>query len=546
MYTEYYGLREKPFELVPNPRYLYPTRTHREVLAALTYGVKAQKGFLLLSGQPGSGKTTILRHLLRILPSQVRTAFLFNTELTYEEFLRAFLRELSISYETASREEMILALNTYLLAEYRAGNSVLLIIDEAQNLNSAVLEDIRMLSNLETDRGKPLQILLVGQPDLWRKVNQPELQQLGQRITVICHLGSLTPRETCDYITHRLCVAGRQGGQLFTRSALRQVHRRSMGNPRLINVICDEALLYGFMKRKQQVSRWMITSGIRLRRLPQQAAAGTGRRMQPTRALERHRYAWGALGVVMLMVALPLATTFTRDVGLYAFVSRAKAFFWQKLAGGERLPAAAQGQTRMRLDHVTMGVDSGRPSTSARVASAPLFHSLLEDDAKPVSPTGATRQHTGDAEPALRTPKEATGRAFQTNALHEVRSGETLAAVAMAWYGRSDPMVLNLLRRHNPVIVDINVIVPGWRLGIPSLTPFAWVRRLAGGDFGVLVLTTPSGWEASTAVRSLGREGLHVKAEPIRVTAQTEWFEVLVVGLASAEEAARIGALYQK
>jgi general secretion pathway protein A len=209
IYAEYYGLSERPFELAPDPRYFYPTRMHREALAALTYGVIAQKGFLLLSGQPGSGKTTLLRHLLHDLPSHVHTAFIFNTELTYEELLRVILRELSIPHALASREEMLLALNNYLLSEYKAGRSVLLIIDEAQNLSSVVLENIRMLSNLETNRGKPLQILLVGQPDLWRKVNQhkPSRADDTQRDWRVCDPPIAYGREPGTAIVYPIGVA---------------------------------------------------------------------------------------------------------------------------------------------------------------------------------------------------------------------------------------------------------------------------------------------------------------------------------------------------
>jgi general secretion pathway protein A len=161
---------------------------------------------------------------------------------------------------------------------------VLLIIDEAQNLNAEVLENIRMLSNLETGQGKPLQILLVGPPDLWRRVNQPNLQQLGQRVTVVCPLGRLTPSETRESITHRLHVVGSQGRQLFTCSALRQIQRQSMGNPRLINVICDEAKLYCFIKGKPRVTRKMIKLGVGLRRVPRRAYDTARSRMRTTRA----------------------------------------------------------------------------------------------------------------------------------------------------------------------------------------------------------------------------------------------------------------------
>jgi type II secretory pathway predicted ATPase ExeA len=552
VYTAYYGLRDKPFELVPDPRYLYPTRMHKEALAALTYGIRAQKGFLLLSGQPGSGKTTILRHLLRVLPSQVRTAFIFNTELTYEELLRAILRELNLPYEAASREEMVLTLNEYLLTEYRDGRSVLLIIDEAQNLSSAVLENIRMLSNLETDRGKPLQILLVGQPNLWRKVNQPQLQQLGQRVTVVNHLGRLTRRETAEYVSHRLRVAGSQGRQLFTRAALRQVYRQSMGNPRLINVICDESLLYSFLKKKPRVTRKMVRLGVRLRQAPRQASGRVHGRIRTARPSMRRRYAWSALGVLLMAITLLLVFTFSRKAELGGFASGALEPVGQQSASGARPAGGAQGEATARSNDGEATTDPKATPVSADTTLEPIIRRLLEGTPKQVPPSEVARQPTQAEPPAFQAPQEATippsreNPSHQGNALYEVRPGETLAAIAMAQYGRSDPMILNLLKRYNPTLADINQITPGWRLEIPSLGASTWVRRLDDGGFGALVLTTPSVWEANRAVSSLSQERRRARAEAVRVAQGTEWFEVLVIGLSSADEAARVGAMYQQ
>jgi hypothetical protein len=479
----------------------------------------------------------------------VRTAFLFNTELTYEELLRGVLRELGIPQEAASREEMLLALNEYLLSEYKAGRSVLLIIDEAQNLSSPVLENIRMLSNLETDRGKPLQILLVGQPGLWEKVNQPALQQLGQRVTVVCHLSSLTRRETRDYIGHRLLVAGSQGRQVFTRAALRQVHRQSMGNPRLINVICDEALLYSFIKGKSQVTKRMIKLGVRLRRVSRKLSGeATGRRWTSPAPMRR-RYSWGVLGVLFIALAFLLFITAARNAwppGIVSRFSAALEVLGRANVDAERLMGEVQGEPGMGSDQRQAMSNAEALPTGTDGTLLPVMHSFLEGTVKQVAPREGLQQSVTAAQPAIQGARAAVTQASSTDVLHEVRPGDTLAAVAMAHYGRADPMILNLIRRHNSALADINQITPGWRLGLPPLSPYAWVRRLDDGGFAALVSTTPSAWEATRTVDLLSREGLHVRSEALRVSAGTEWFEVLVTGLSSADEAARVGAIYQK
>jgi general secretion pathway protein A len=463
----------------------------------------------------------------------VRTAFIFNTELTYEEFLRAFLRELGLPHETASREEMLLTLNSYLLAEYTAGRSVLLIIDEAQNLSTALLEDIRMLSNLETDRGKPLQILLVGQPDLWNKVNQPALQQLGQRVTVVCHLGILTQRETMEYITHRLQVAGCEGRQLFTRAALRQVHRQAMGNPRLINVICDEALLYGFVKEKARITSRIIRRGVRLRRMPRQGRRGAW------------RYGWSAVAMFLVVAMLGAASTFTHRTDVLGFVPRIMTVLRRQGADFMRPFSATPGGIVRRLDGAQVSAGTAAAPQEVHLAQTPTVRREMELPSQSVASTQTAQQPPVETSPP-RVTSASVAPSPPGSIWHDVRPGETLAAVAMAQYKRADPMILNLIKRHNPAIEDINRIAPGLRLALPALTSAAWVRPDGSGRFAALVLTTPSAWEADRATWSLSQEGLRTSVEAINISSGARWFEVLVVGLPSADEAARLGATYQR
>src|SRR5262245_51833341 len=245
MYATFYGLRDSPFALTPDPRYLFLSEAHREALASATYGVQEHKGFVLILGEVGTGKTTLIRHLLGSFGPDIRSVFVFNPAVNFLELLQLILRDLELPCPALRRVEMIDTLNEYLLRESAAGRYVVLIVDEAQHLAPGVLEEVRMLSNLETATGKLLQILLVGQPELGEKLGRPELRQLRQRISLVAELQPLSYPDTERYIAHRLEGAGRTGGPIFTTRATRLIHSASGGIPRLINAICDKALVLG-------------------------------------------------------------------------------------------------------------------------------------------------------------------------------------------------------------------------------------------------------------------------------------------------------------
>jgi general secretion pathway protein A len=255
MYETYYGLQENPFGITPDPRYLFLSRTHQEALAHLLYGLSHRVGFIAMLGEVGSGKTTILRSLAGQLDdSSYRLALIFNPRLTPIGLLQSINTEFGLAGRSRNSAHLVRELNEYLLAENHSGRTPVLIIDEAQNLATEVLEQIRLLSNLETTRDKLIQIVLVGQPELGKLLARTSLRQLNQRIVVRCRLEALDCTETCDYILHRLRVAGRADGMLFTAAALHEVHRCSLGFPRLINIICDRALLVSFAESRGQVS----------------------------------------------------------------------------------------------------------------------------------------------------------------------------------------------------------------------------------------------------------------------------------------------------
>ncbi|MFQ5700019.1 MAG: AAA family ATPase [Myxococcota bacterium] len=258
MYLEFYGLSEKPFALLPDPRFLFLSRAHREALAHLLYGIGEGEGFMQVVGPVGTGKTTLCRSLAQQLGDDVSLAFIFNPSSSESELLAAINREFGVAVVGQSRDQLIEELNRFLLAERIDGRRALLVIDEAQNLETGVLERIRLLSNLETEREKLLQIVLTGQPELESLLARPELRQLQQRITVRWSLAPFSRSETAAYLEHRLDVAGAVDPRLFSPAAARAIHRRSRGVPRLINALADRALLAGYAAGSRRITRALV------------------------------------------------------------------------------------------------------------------------------------------------------------------------------------------------------------------------------------------------------------------------------------------------
>lgn len=247
MYCEFYGLKERPFNVTSDPAFFFLSKKHEEALAHLVYGASQRKGIVVLTGEIGTGKTTLCRFFLNQLSQNVKTAFILNPNLPEAELLEAIVKDFGIKTQHKSRLSLIWELNKFLLAESEAGNNVLLIIDEAQNLKPNLLEQVRLLSNLETEKEKLLQIILVGQPELNQRLNLFDLRQLRQRVMVRYHIMPLEENEIKGYITHRLNIAGPAKKIEFTDEATALISNFSGGTPRLINMVCDRSLLAGFV-----------------------------------------------------------------------------------------------------------------------------------------------------------------------------------------------------------------------------------------------------------------------------------------------------------
>lgn len=362
MYTNYFKLSEPPFSLTPDPRYLFMSERHREGLAHLLYGVQQPGGFVQLTGEIGSGKTTLCRCLIRQLPPDTEVALILNPRLTVVELLATVCDELRIPYpaHTESIKIFIDALNQRLLEMHAQHRRPVLIIDEAQNLHSDVLEQIRLLTNLETAQEKLLQIILIGQPELLTLLGSSKLKQLSQRITARYHLDPLSRTETGAYIQHRLRVAGRLD-PLFTRGALRCIYRLSGGVPRIINILCDRALLGAYAQDKRQITAGII----------RQASRETSGQIPRYR---RRRVAWAAGIAAAILLALG-----------GAFMLNPKA-----VASGSVLQSVAGWLRPFRGNSAMRSHGEGAPSISAAAPESPA-HPMGAAPAKGSAP-GSRRQ----------------------------------------------------------------------------------------------------------------------------------------------------------
>ncbi|HEX5419906.1 MAG TPA: AAA family ATPase [Gammaproteobacteria bacterium] len=455
MYTEFFGLNEKPFSITPDPRYLYLSRRHADALAHLIYGISESGGFIQLTGEVGTGKTTLIRTLLQQLPNEAEIALILNPQLSAKEFLQSICDELGAPVEDdSSVRTVIAALNAYLLEAHAAGRRVVLIVDEAQTLGPELLEQVRLLTNLETATQKLLQIILIGQPELRDVLRRPGMRQIAQRITGRYHLEPLGKAEAEAYVDHRLRVAGCQR-PIFEHGGVAELYRRSAGIPRLINVVADRALLAAYSRDRTRVDRGLVK---------QAAAEVFGK---PVRSFARR---WGIAAVCLAAAGLAAAGL----VQHFGHLASAEAAVAAKPAAAEDKPAAAVPKTVAALDA------QDRPRSSAATRPSGLLD-LLADPGLPKSNAdafaalfalwGAHYDATRGDPCAQAAEQQLQCMSRQHSSLGELRTIDRPAVLSLRdSAGQSRSVLLAALGYD-----DAELLVGGRRIriGIPALT-HAW------------------------------------------------------------------------
>jgi general secretion pathway protein A len=425
MYLDFYHLKKAPFHITPDPEFLFLSPSHKAALGALVYGIEERQGFVALIGEVGLGKTTILRsYLERVDQSQFKPIYMFNSNISFSDLLKTLCREFGIEALTEDVADTVNRLHQVLIEEYKQGRNVALIVDEAQHMPIETLEHLRMLSNLETSTQKLIQIVLVGQPEFDAKLNNHALRQLKQRLVIRGTISPLTDEESRDYIIYRLAKVVMVDEPIFTKGALRKIIKHAQGTPRVINILCTNALIQGFGYRKRRISTKLIKEVI---------ADYTGKKPQ-----RRWRLQIALAGTTALLAAL----------------------FWFS-------PYQEVALSKINLAKVMPFMT---PSVASRI-SPPQETPAAVRDSLPPALISTSEQPTQPPRPAVAPPSPETSESAPAapTTVRTVKKGDQVARVALEMYGSSNNAVLEWIRKNNPQLRDLNRVDVGMQLTLPPL-----------------------------------------------------------------------------
>jgi general secretion pathway protein A len=498
MYNSYFGFSVSPFSVTPDPNFFYTNPVYQEAYANLRYGIESKKGFIVITGEVGTGKTTLLRKLMHNLEGTIHTVFVFNTYLDFTELLQVILYDLGLVPKEPNRVTMLQELNEYLIAQLKQGHIVSVLADEAQNLSDEALEGLRLLSNLETDREKLIQIVLMGQPELQARLDRPSLRQLKQRVALQCRLLPLKDNEVAPYIDFRLRAAGYKGKDLFHPDAFRQIAFYSNGIPRLVNIICDNALLCAYARSRKTVSADIIkevASDLRLGPEAQLTQAETSPSVSvaqtepatPIRVarngVPRHR--------VRRMVRVGVETCLT----LLVFVAVASLI-----------------DPHNFLSNAGKGLEVAKHNLNQWV----LF--ITQQQAVP---------EKTNAEVKVERKKQRV----------IISPGSSIYRIAANTYGAHTALGMDLIKESNPEIKNLNRVSAGKDLLLPSLTPETLLRKQSDGSYRLIAASFRSLAGANEYAERLSNKGYQVTITPRKVSDDLLLHRVEIDGLKNLEEA---------
>ena len=501
MYDNYFGFSVSPFCATPDPNFFYTNSVYQEAYASLQYGIEAKKGFIVITGEVGTGKTTLLRKLMHNFEGTIQSVFIFNTYLNFPELLQVILYDLGLAPKEANKVTMLQELNDYLIAQLKQAHIVAVLVDEAQNLSDEALEGLRLLSNLETDQEKLIQIVLMGQPELQSRLDRPGLRQLKQRVAFQCRLVPLKEEEIGPYIDFRLQVAGYKGKGLFQRDALQKIANYSNGIPRLVNIICDNALLSAYARSQKTVSGEMIKEVARDLRLgseeqttqvktaftaPAPTMESEGAIVKAANPAPRHRARRAirvGIGTCLLVLGFIAAAsainpkTFLSTFGRSFEVAKHNLNQWALLINHEEaVPVKAKAEVKVE-----------------------------------------------------RKEQRVT-----------VPNGSSIYKIAADTYGAKSVLGMDLIKEFNPQIKNLNRIAAGKDLLLPRLAPETLLRKQSDGSYLLVVASFRSRTEANEYAARLTNKGYQVAITPRKVADDLLLHRVEINGLKTLEEANQI------
>lgn len=565
MYLEYFGFREKPFNVTPDPRFFYNNPIYQETYAGLLYGIRERKGFISLIGEVGTGKTTLLRKLMTDLREPIHFVYVCYTTLTFEELLSFICADLGLTAGEKSHLQRIQSLNDFLIGVSKEGGTGVLLVDEAQNLGDDVLENLRLLSNLETASEKLLQIVLVGQPELERKLAQPKLRQLKQRIAIQGRLGRLKEREVGPFISSRLAAVGYEGEELFTPEAIRRIAAYSKGTPRLINIICDNSLLVAYSLNQTSVPVEIVEEvardlqlrveprGGRIEETSEEARGGIGD-LDPSRfndelnpghsfPVEAQPQAASA-GTTMVPPERIFAPDIERPTWRASRVVVGMVLALALLAGAGA--AIFPGYGSLGLSDIANSIGAwfesdqepvlepqGKPGVSPLVPSTSV---LTKDPKEPekeggkketIVPPAVIEEKNGDAvegkaRATFDTQAAAVSSIVPTHRLWRdhpivVESGMSIFALVFKNYGAYNMLAVDLVRENNPHLKNLEKIVVGEKVWLPPLSHETLVREQPNGAFRLILAAFRRQKEAEQFAQSVREKGYTATVTPRQV-----------------------------
>ena len=591
MYLEYFGFREKPFNVTPDPRFFYNNPIYQETYAGLVYGIRERKGFISLIGEVGTGKTTLLRKLMSELREPVHFVYLCYTTLTFEELLSFICADLGIALGEKSHLQRIQALNDFLLHVSRDGGTSVLLVDEAQNLADEVLENLRLLSNLETASEKLLQIVLVGQPELERKLAQPKLRQLKQRISIQGRLGRLKEREVGPFISSRLTAAGYEGEPLFTAEAIQRIATYSKGTPRLINVICDNALLVAYSLNQKTVQVEVIEEVARdlqlkqdirpsrLGKLPGEDGVGgqfhneeedfggsessvaktasrvvaTSTEINPPKRAFSQEGTQPSRRFSRVLTGAVLALALLGGAGAAIFpelTSRGFSDVFMRIGewlGKTHDPTLGSKEEREGIKPFSPALPADDRQTRIRrdeenvEENTPLLQpekkaeSKVENKAESTEKTKFSSREEQNLEPQIDSVQEPPSSSWKDHPLR-IEAKMTVFDLVLKNYRGYNILAVDLIHENNPHLKNLEKIVVGDKIWLPPLTQETLVREQPDGSYRLILASFRSTREAERFAQGVRSQGYVVTVTPRKVTENIVVQRVEIQALKNVDE----------